>query len=140
MTQTRLVGELDSTNISEDDITSLPVHHCYVRTTTKGQRMPAFSMQLRPPEVGNYAVAERIRQASDAYTTPAGVVDKLVERGLADELAGWRASLRSIPSHVSLSEQKHVPAGGAGPQNGFRATPCPEGRYPSPSEAPQPVP
>ena len=133
---TRLVGELDSTNISEDDITSLPVHHCYVRATTKGQRMPAFSMQLRPPEVGNYAVAERIRQASDAYTTPAGVVDRLVERGLADELAGWRASLHSIPSHVSLSEQEHVPAGGAGPQNGSGRRPARRDGTPAPAKPP----
>ena len=53
-----LVHELDSTRVEEDDITSLPVHHCYVRATANGQRMPAFSMQLKPPEVGNYAVAQ----------------------------------------------------------------------------------
>ena len=48
----RLVWELGRERVSEDDITSLPVHHCYVRATVDGERVPAFSMMVRRPEPG----------------------------------------------------------------------------------------
>ena len=64
----RLVWELGSERVTEDDITSLPVHHCYVRATVGKERMPAFSMMVRPPEPGDPAAAVRIRQATAGYT------------------------------------------------------------------------
>ena len=69
-----LVWELGKDRVSEDDIVSLPVHHCYVRATVGKERMPAFSMMVRKPEEGDPAVAERIREAATAYTVsaPAG--------------------------------------------------------------------
>ena len=120
----RLVHELDSERVTEDDITSLPVHHCYVRATANGQRMPAFSMKLRPPEVGNYAVAERIRQASAEYTTPASVVDRLVERNLADDLADWRAGLNAMQSHVTMPDSGAGQGAAAGQPNGSNRRPA----------------
>ena len=63
-----LVWELGKERVTEDDITSLPVHHCYVRATVGTERMPAFSMMVRKPEDGNPDVADRIREASTAYT------------------------------------------------------------------------
>ena len=45
----QLVGELGTDRVSQDDITSLPVHHCYVRATVGTERMPAFSMEVRKP-------------------------------------------------------------------------------------------
>ena len=57
--------------MSEDDITSLAVHHCYVRATVGTERMPAFSMMVRKPEDGDPAVAERIREGASAYTRSA---------------------------------------------------------------------
>ena len=47
-----LVWELGKERVTEDDITSLPVHHCYVRATVGKERMPAFSMMVRKPEEG----------------------------------------------------------------------------------------
>ena len=47
-----LVWELGKDRVSEDDIVSLPVHHCYVRATVGKERMPAFSMMVRKPEEG----------------------------------------------------------------------------------------
>ena len=120
----RLVGELDSTRITEDDITSLPVYHCYVRTTANGQRMPAFSMELKPPEVGNYAVADRIRRASSSYTTPASAVDKLVARNLADDLADWRAGLDAVKSHVGMSRSERDQTNPQGQRNGSNRRPA----------------
>ena len=66
-----LVWELGKDRVSEDDIVSLPVHHCYVRATVGKERMPAFSMMVRKPEEGDPAVAARIRAAATAYTVPA---------------------------------------------------------------------
>ena len=66
-----LVWELGKERVTEDDITSLPVHHCYVRATVGKERMPAFSMMVRKPEEGDPAVADRVREAASAYTVPA---------------------------------------------------------------------
>ena len=63
-----LVWELGKERVTEDDITSLPVHNCYVRATVGIERMPAFSMMVRKPEEGDPDVADRIRQATFAYT------------------------------------------------------------------------
>ena len=63
-----LVWELGKERVTEDDITSLPVHQCYVRATVGTERMPAFSMTVRKPEPGDPSVADRIREAATAYT------------------------------------------------------------------------
>ena len=70
-----LVWELGKDRVTEDDITSLPVHHCYVRATVGTERMPAFSMMVRKPEEGDPAVAARIRDATTAYTVSARQAD-----------------------------------------------------------------
>ena len=70
-----LVWELGKERVTEDDITSLPVHHCYVRATVGVERMPAFSMMVRKPEEGDPAVAARIREAATAYTVSARQAD-----------------------------------------------------------------
>ena len=49
----QLVWELGKERVTEDDITSLPVHHCYVRATVGIERMPAFSMMVRKPQEGD---------------------------------------------------------------------------------------
>ena len=68
----QLVWELDRDRISEEDIVSLPVHHCYVRATVGSERMPAFSMEVLKPEEGDPDRAARIRAAAAGYVTPAG--------------------------------------------------------------------
>ena len=70
-----LVWELGKDRVTEDDITSLPVHHCYVRATVGTERMPTFSMMVRKPEEGDPAVAARIREAATAYTVSARQAD-----------------------------------------------------------------
>ena len=79
----QLVWELGKERVSEDDITSLDVHHCYVRATVGTERMPAFSMIVRKPDDGDPAVAARIRAATTAYTLPARDLSGLME-GEAD--------------------------------------------------------
>ena len=75
----QLVWELGKDRVSEDDIVSLDVHHCYVRATVGTQRMPAFSMMVRKPEDGDPAVAGRIRAAATGYTLPARDLAGLME-------------------------------------------------------------
>ena len=66
-----LVWELGKDRVTEDDIVSLPVHHCYVRATVGTERMPAFSMMVRKPDDGDADTASRIREAAAAYTVSA---------------------------------------------------------------------
>ena len=75
----QLVWELGKDRVSEDDIVSLDVHHCYVRATVGTERMPAFSMMVRKPEDGDSAVAGRIRAATTGYTLPARDLAGLME-------------------------------------------------------------
>ena len=67
----QLVWELGKDRVSEEDIVSLPVHHCYVRATVGTERMDAFSMMVRKPEEGEPGVASRIREAVSSYTLSA---------------------------------------------------------------------
>ena len=67
----QLVWELGKERVSEDDIVSLPVHHCYVRATVGTDRMDAFSMKVAKPEAGDPARAERIRVGASSYVTAA---------------------------------------------------------------------
>ena len=76
----QLVWELGKERVTEDDITSLPVHQCYVRATVGTERMEAFSMKVRKPEPGDAAAAERyLTAASDMAEREAGLQD-LVEK------------------------------------------------------------
>ncbi|MYE31316.1 MAG: type IV secretion system DNA-binding domain-containing protein [Chloroflexi bacterium] len=70
----RLVWELGRERVSEDDVTSLPVHHCYVRATVEGERLPAFSMMVRRPEAGDPGTAALIRAEMAGYTTAAAEI------------------------------------------------------------------
>ena len=76
----QLVWELGKERVTEDDITSLPVHQCYVRATVGTDRMDAFSMKVAKPEPGDPETAERIWGEAESYLTPA--------RDLAEKDAG----------------------------------------------------
>ena len=99
-----LVWELGKERVTEDDITSLPVHHCYVRATVGTERMPAFSMMVRRPEEGDPAVAGRIREAASAYTVSArqaGYADADGHRKVGD----YRKGLEDLEEARALEEQ-----------------------------------
>ena len=72
-----LVGELDRERVGEEDLVSLPSHHCYVRATVDGRREPTYYMELRPPQPGDPEIAQRIKDAASAYTTPAEALARL---------------------------------------------------------------
>ena len=90
-----LVSELGRDRVAEDDITSLPVHHCYVRATVGTERMPAFSMQVRKPDPGDPQMAARIRAAAEGYTTSAAELAAL-EAEIDGQVSRYRESLAVI--------------------------------------------
>ena len=104
----QLVWELGKDRVSEDDIVSLDVHHCYVRATVGKERVPAFSMMVRKPEDGDPNVAERIRAATSAYTLPATCLSGLME-GEADgheKVSEYRRMLAEMQGGASHSIQE----------------------------------
>ena len=93
----QLVWELGKERVTEDDITSLPVHQCYVRATVGTERMDAFSMKVAKPERGDADTADRIRAEAESYLTPA---KDMAERdaGLQDLVAKYREELAKLRS------------------------------------------
>ncbi|MCY3571771.1 MAG: type IV secretion system DNA-binding domain-containing protein [Chloroflexi bacterium] len=71
-----LLWDLGRERVSEEDVVSQPVHHCYVRATVGTQRMPVFSMTVRKPEPGDPLRAARIREAASAYVTSAHELER----------------------------------------------------------------
>ena len=65
----QLIWEMDRGRVSEEDMVSLPVHHCYVRATVGKERMPTFSMMVRKPDEGDPETAARIRALASSYVT-----------------------------------------------------------------------
>ncbi len=72
----QLVWELGKERVTEDDITSLPVHQCYVRATVGTERMDAFSMKVAKPEGGDPERADLIRAQAESYLTTAWDIDE----------------------------------------------------------------
>ena len=101
-----LVWELGKDRVTEDDITSLPVHHCYVRTTVGIERMPAFSMMVRKPEEGDPAVAARIRAAASGYTLTAhDISDADAQRKVGD----YRKAVEDLEKGGEGTEEQAAP-------------------------------
>ena len=100
----QLVWELGKDRVSEDDIVSLPVHHCYVRATVGKERMPAFSMMVRKPEPGEPGVASRIREAVSSYT--------LSPQDLEDADADAQKKVRDFKDRAADLEDDGAPQDG----------------------------
>ena len=120
----RLVWELGSDRVAEDDITSLPVHHCYVRATVGAERVPAFSMMVRRPDPGDPAAAARIREAAAGYTLSAADIAAR-DAGSQKRVERYRRELRAI-------------AEGAGGDEGGQAAAEVSARRERPSGRPRP--
>ena len=97
----QLVWELGKDRVTEDDITSLPVHHCYVRATVDKERMPAFSMMVRKPEDGDPTVAARIRAAASRYT--------LTNHDISDADAGAQEKVKDFRAGADALENEGEP-------------------------------
>ena len=110
----RLVWELGKDRVSEDDVTSLPVHHCYVRATVGADRLPAYSMMVRKPEPGDPRVADRIREAARDYTTRAGEI-ALGNTGAEEKLGEYRRLLAERQNGANPAPPQEPPQEDPGP-------------------------
>ena len=97
----QLVWELGRDRVSEEDITSLPVHHCYVRATVGKERMPAFSMMVRKPEPGDAGNANRIRAEAEGYVTAARDIAER-DSDLLDLVEKYRGELDELKNGKTL--------------------------------------
>ena len=124
-------GSLARTVVSEDDIVSLPVHHCYVRATVGTERMPAFSMMVRKPEVGDPDRADRIRAASSSYVT--------TEEEMAAQQAEGRKRVEDFRKAYEAMKRGESPPQeqGNGERTGLPATRSPGTRAASTTGRPQ---
>ena len=59
--------ELGRERNSENDIFGQPVHDCYVRASVATERLPAFSMTMHKPELGEPELAGLLRKDAAAY-------------------------------------------------------------------------
>ena len=91
----QLVWELGKERVTEDDITSLPVHQCYVRATVGTERMDAFSMRVAKPEPGDAGTAERIIARAESYLTPASDIDRR-DADMQDLVDRYREELEKL--------------------------------------------
>ena len=91
----QLVWELGKERVTEDDITSLPVHQCYVRATVGTERMDAFSMKVAKPEPGDPERADRIRAEAESYLTTAWDIDER-DADLRDLVDKYRRELAKL--------------------------------------------
>ena len=91
----QLVWELGKERVTEDDITSLPVHQCYVRATVGTERMDAFSMKVKKPEPGDSDTADRIRADAESYLTAARDMDER-DAELRDLVDRYREELAKL--------------------------------------------
>ncbi len=104
-----LVWDLGKDRVSEDDITSLPVHHCYVRATVGTDRMPAFSMAVRKPEPGDPERAARIRAAMSSYVMAAEEIATQQAEG-RKKVEEYREGVEAIGNGEDPSPQEKIDA------------------------------
>ena len=99
-----LVWELGKERVSEDDITSLPVHQCYVRATVGTERMDAFSMKVARPEEGDADTAERIVAEAESYLTAA--------KDMAERDAGLQALVNKYREEIEKLRNRQAAESG----------------------------
>ena len=105
-----LVWELGKDRVTEEDIVSLPVHHCYVRATVGTERMDSFSMEVRKPERGHRDGADRIRKASSAYTVSAQQLAFAEAQGHG-KVEEFRRGVETLNETGPQEEEKKTPHG-----------------------------
>ena len=105
-----LVWELGKDRVTEEDIVSLPVHHCYVRATVGTERMDSFSMEVRKPERGDRDGADRIRRASSAYTVSAQQLAFAEAQGHG-KVEEFRRGVETLNESGPPTEEKKTPHG-----------------------------
>ena len=119
-----LVWELGKDRVTEEDIVSLPVHHCYVRATVGTERMDSFSMEVRKPERGDRDGTGRTASVGPAPPTPSRPSSSPSPRPRAT--GRWRSSAGESRPRMRPARRKRrrrlptAPSGGSGPAGARR--------------------
>ena len=103
----QLVWELGKDRVTEEDVVSLPVHHCYVRATVGKERMPAFSMMVRKPEKGDPRTAGRIRADASSYLVSAREILER-ESGMRSLVEKYRREMEEIAIRENAGKEKEA--------------------------------
>ncbi len=130
-----LVWELGKDRVSEDDITSLPVHHCYVRATVGTERMPAFSMMVHKPVPGDPGAAARIRAAASSYVMPAEEIAAQQAEG-RKRVEQFRDELNAMKEKDGQAQAERQDKKAAAPQVSKRKTQRSKRSQPAGQDAP----
>ena len=104
----QLVWELGKDRVTEEDVVSLPVHHCYVRATVGKERMPAFSMMVRKPEKGDPDTAARIRADASSYLVSAREILER-ESGMRSLAERYRKEMEEIAIRENAGKEEAKP-------------------------------
>ena len=107
----QLVYELGRDRVSEEDIVSLPVHHCYVRATMDDDRMSTFSIRVGRTGPGDPATAERIRGEAASYMMSEQEIGALYEDAQERD-DGYRETARTIRNARTAADPAPAPQGG----------------------------
>ena len=113
----QLVWELGKERVTEDDITSLPVHQCYVRATVGTERMDAFSMKVAKPEPGDADVSRAHPRPGARELPNTGQRHRTAGRGDArtgGQVPRGAGEAQEGPGHRDGGERRR-PVPGAGP-------------------------
>ena len=104
----QLVWELGKDRITEEDMVSLPVHHCYVRATVGKERLPTFSMMARKPDGGDPEMEARIRAAALGYLVTAGEISERESdlRSLAEK---YRREMKKLTGGENAKKEVEPP-------------------------------
>ena len=128
----QLIGELDRERLDEEDLVSLPTHHCYVRATVDGLRQRTYSLGVREPEAGSAAAEERVKARAETYTTTAEVI--ATQDPEVDKMA---QEYRDLLEREEDEQQQQQRVGGVSPPpsavNGTASQPGP-GTQPKPKK------
>ena len=103
----QLVWELGKDRVTEEDVVSLPVHHCYVRATVGKERMTAFSMMVRKPEKGDPRTASRIRADASSYLVSAREILER-ESGMRSLVEKYRREMEDIAIRENAGKEKEA--------------------------------
>jgi hypothetical protein len=101
-----LVAELGGA-IDQQDLVELGEHQCYVRLTSRGQRLPTFSVHLDPPLVGDPQRGQALASISaERYGRDAELVEA-DRRAALERVLQARARSQPPPLAPSLPAQPH---------------------------------
>ena len=89
-------------NSCADLLVGRPVHHAYVRATTNGQRMPAFSMQVRRPSPGKPDLVKYIKANNEEFTLSRKEAQETVEASMHAKMKDRMESRRNDTSYTAV--------------------------------------